>query len=162
VLGLTQTVPVFGAKGLERKSARAAATAAEAGAEQARNEALGDTWRAYADAYYAAELAKLADTHHAVIDRLVESARVRYEAGRGRLEDVLRTQAERATLGVDVTTFHAEAAGARARLDALRGVGVSEDTLASPPATAVPDSSAPWLAAIADSHPRLREARASI
>ncbi|MBI3538770.1 MAG: TolC family protein [Candidatus Eisenbacteria bacterium] len=165
-IGLEQTVPVFGANGRARRSARAAVAAAEAGAEQTRFDLLGAAWQAYADAYYAARLSALAATHHVILDRMVEAARVRYETGHGRLEDVLRSQAEQASLDADLAMFRAEARAARARLDALRGVAAGApagaDSLAAPPDVTVPESTDPWLAALTDAHPRLRGQTAEI
>ena len=49
------------------------------------------------------------------MDRLVQSARARFESGQGRLEDLLRTQAEQANTLRDVAMFRAEARSSRAR-----------------------------------------------
>ena len=159
MVGVSQRVPVFGSRGLSKRSAREAAGAEAAGSEMAEYEAWGMAFEAYGDSYYAGALAREALNHRAVMDRLVSSARARYESGNGRLEDVLRAEAERARSLVDLASFRAEEQQARARLDALRGVvpGGTADTLAPPPAPSVPADPAPWLAAVAPVHPRLRE-----
>lgn len=164
MVGVSQRVPLFGGNGLNRESARAAATAEGAASEMTQYEVFSMTWEAYADAYYAGQLARSALAHQGEMDRLVRSARVRYESGNGRLEDVLRAQAEQARTLSDLVSFQAEARGAQARLDALRGriSGGSTDSLAPPPSARVPDEPTPWLAAVATTHPRLRELQAQV
>ncbi len=164
MIGVTQRVPLFGANRLARGAARAEVGGASAVAEMTAFEIWGMTWQAYADAYYAGELARLADSHGTVMERMVQSARARYESGNGRLEDILRAQAEQGRTLADGASFRAEERGARARLDALRGVmpGASADSLAPPPAPAVPAAPDAWLAAVMPSHPRLREQQARV
>ena len=159
MIGITQRVPVFGRNRLSRHAAGEGVTAEGAAAEMAGYELLGMAWEAYADAYFAGDLVGRADGHRGEMERLVESARARYTAGNGRLEDVLRAQAERAQALADLAAYQAEARGARATLDVLRGLkpGASPDTLAPPPAPPVPADPAAWLTAITPSHPRLRE-----
>jgi outer membrane protein TolC len=82
-LGVVQTVPVFGARGLARRAGEAAVTVERAGADLTRLETLGMAWRMYCDAYYAGELVKLVLRHRDIAERAVQSARVRYQSGRG-------------------------------------------------------------------------------
>jgi outer membrane protein TolC len=164
MVGITQRVPVFGGNRLNGRSARSAADAEGAASELAHYELFGGAWEAYADAFYADQLVRSAAGHEQDMDRLIRSARVRYDSGNGRLEDVLRAEAERARTRADQASFQAEARGAHARLDALMGrtPGASTDTLAPPPAVTVPADPRPWLAAVAPAHPRLRETRAQV
>jgi len=119
---------------------------------------------AYTDAAVAAELREHAQAHVAVVERLVRSARARYESGAGRLEDVLRAQAEQGRTQVDLEALRAEEGEARARLDALRGVGAGgpADPLAAPTLAPVPDAPVAWLDAVTDSLPQLRGAQAQV
>jgi outer membrane protein TolC len=150
---------VFGSNRLSRRAAREAATGESAALEMAGFEIFGMTWDAYADVLAARDLARLAEAHGGVMDRLVESARVRYQSGNGRLEDMLRAQAERARIAADLTAFRAEEQRDRARLDALRGVppGGPVDTLAALPGAQDSLALDAWLAAVSADHPRLRE-----
>lgn len=159
MVGVAQRVPVFGANRLSRGAARAEAGAALATVETSLWELSGMAIEAYADAYYANALALETEVHRGVMDRLVASARARYESGRGRLEDVLRAEAERARLFADLATFRAEESSARAKLDVLRGVVPAglPDLLAAPSLAAVPADLATWLLAVTPGHPRLRE-----
>ncbi len=164
MLGVSQRVPVFGANRLARRSAAAAFDAEAAGAAMTRYQVLGRAWESYAAGFYAAEMSRQADAHQAIMDRLVQSARARYESGRGRLEDVLRAEAERARVLADLAGFRAEERGARAQLDALRGDerASGSEALAAPPAAPVPAEANAWLAAVNPSHPRLRELDAQV
>jgi outer membrane protein TolC len=162
MVGVGQRVPLFGANRLSRRSARAAASADSAAAESARLEFLGMAWEAYADAFHAGELARAARAHGEVMDRLVQSARARYETARGRLDDVLRAEAERARTRVDVAAFEAEETAARARLDALRGMapGTGAESLDPLPKIEVAADASGWTATVDTRQPRLRELEA--
>ncbi len=157
--GVSQRIPVSGANRLSRRSAVEAVAAERAASEMTAYETYGMAVDAYADAYYAGRLERGALDHQAAMDGLVRSARARYEAGSGRLEDVLRAEAERARTLADLAAFRAEAEDAETRLAALRGrePGALEDTLAPPPFAAVPADPSTWLAAVSADHPRLRE-----
>ena len=164
MIGVTQRVPVFGANRLAVRSARAAASAETSAVTMTRNEVFGMAMEAYADAYVAALLRSHAEAHVGVMNRLVQSARARYESGAGRLEDVLRAQAEQARTQTDLEALRAEELGARARLDALRGIeaGGAADTLVAAVLPSIPADPAVWLAAVSDSLPRLREMQAQV
>jgi len=159
MVGIEQRVPVFGANRLSRRSASAAADAEGAGLEMANYEFFAMAWEAYADAYYAGRLAELSLAHRGQMNQLVRSARTRYESGSGRLEDVLRAEAEQARTLSDLATFESEAQGARARLAALMGreTAALPDTIEPPPATSPPEDPASIIALVNENHPRLRE-----
>lgn len=162
MVGIEQRVPVFGANRLSRRSANAAAQAEGAGLEMANVELFSMAWEAFADAYYAGRLAELSLAHRGEMDRLVRSARARYESGNGRLDDVLRAEAEQARTLSDLAGFEAEAQGARARLAALMGreSAALADSLEPPPPAFPPEDPASIIALVNESHPRLRELRA--
>jgi outer membrane protein TolC len=164
-VGVVQRVPLFGRKGLERRAARAEAEAMGAETGMAYFEAYGMAWRAYAEAWHAGERVTATAEHLGTMDRMVSSARARYESAAGRLEDVLRAEAERASAAADLEMFRGEARRARAMLGALRGRRAGEapdETLEPPPAVEVPATPQPWLAAVTEAHPGLTalEARA--
>jgi outer membrane protein, heavy metal efflux system len=163
MVGLAQRVPVSGANRLMRRAADASARAAGADADQARLSLVGAVWDAYSEAYAAERLEADAFAHRGEMDRLVEAARARHRAGNGRLDEVLRAEAERARVLADEVRFGAAARGARARLDALRGVEprAPDAPLEPPPAPSVPERADALLAAAAGDHPRLRALDAS-
>jgi len=162
MIGVTQRVPLFGANRLSAQSARAAASAETSAVSMTRYDLFGMAVEAYADAYFAAALRGHAEGHIGAMARLVESARARYAAGTGRLDDVLRAQAEQARTLTDLEAFRGEERGAYARLDALRGVdpGLAPDTLAVVALKPVPADPSAWLAAVTDTLPRLSELKA--
>ena len=164
MVGIEQRVPVFGANRLSRRSASAAADAEGAGLEMANYELFAMAWEAYADAFYAGRLADLSRAHRGEMDQLVRSARARYESGNGRLEDVLRAEAEQARTLSDLVTYEADVLGARARLAALMGreSAALSDSLEPPPAASPPQDLASILALVNENHPRLRELRAQM
>jgi len=162
MVGIEQRLPLFGARGLRRNAASAAADAEDAGVEMANYETFALAWEAYADAYHADQLIAQGHAHHAEMDQLVRSARARYDAGRGRLDEVLRAEAEHARTSSDMLGFRAEAVGARARLAALMGrpTATLDDALEPLPATTLPEDPALVAAAVSDAHPQLRAGRA--
>jgi outer membrane protein TolC len=163
MIGVTQRLPVFGPQGLAHDAAREDVTRESATGTLTDYELLGMAWEAYADARLGGELARIAEQHGELMERLVQAARARFESGNGRLDDLLRSQVERATTLGDRVAFRAEEGSARAQLDALRGVapgaiaaaGGAPDTLAPVPAPVATTVDA-WLAAITPDHPRLR------
>lgn len=159
MVGLEQRIPISGSNGLARGSARASVRSDSAAAAFTALELYGMAWNAYADAFYAGEMARRTEEHRGVMGRMVQSARARYESGKGRLEDVLRAETEQARLIGEMAMFQADERSARARLDALRGVdpGTSADALAPPPAPRVPEDFSTWRATLSAAHPRLRE-----
>ncbi|MCE9626541.1 MAG: TolC family protein [Candidatus Eisenbacteria bacterium] len=159
VVGLEQRVVVSGARGIARQAALAEARANGAAADDAHWQRLADAWIAYADAYWSSQRAEAARGHRATMDRMSSSAKARYESGRGRLEDLLRVEAERARITADAVAFEAEERTARATLAELRGVGGDglDVDLVAPGGALAPDSDAAWSTVVA-AHPRVRVA----
>lgn len=157
VVGVEQRVVVSGARGLARCAARSEVVAQQAMADDTRWQRLSLAWQAYADAYWAGQRFDAAAGHRTIMVRMAAAARARYESGRGRLEELLRVEAERARIEADAIGFEAEVRGARARLGELLGEGgeVETFTLVEPRTTLAPDSAAGW-AQVAAGHPRVR------
>lgn len=164
MVGLEQRVPVSGANALARRSATFAYDAARFDAVHARAAVLADAWEAYADAYQAGLAADAADAHDQVMARMEAAARARVESGRGRIDEVLRAQAERARLSADGEQARAEQHAALAKLAALRGLDapVATEALVAPPEWLAPDSAAAWTQAIGPGHPGLRALDAGV
>jgi outer membrane protein TolC len=159
VIGFEQRLDVFGSRGLSRRAAQRDAGAADASAEAMRFDRLGMAWATYAAAWSAGERAAAAREHSEVMDRMVAAGRARYESGRGRLDDLLRAEAERARVTSDAVRFDSEERAARARLDALRGrtPGGAPESLEPPAGLLAADGDAAW-AGLTDAHPRVRAA----
>ena len=162
MIGLTQTIPLFGANGLERGAARESWAAEVASADRARYQVMGAVWERYADALFERDRVREAESHQGVMQRMVDAARVRYASGRGRLDDVLRAEAEQARARADLASYRAATMAAHARLsEALGGAAIDDTTTLQPmPRSAVGDRPEPWLAEVSDAHPEVREAAA--
>ncbi len=160
MVGLQQALPVSGANGLRRRAAESGWAAARANAEDAHWEALGMAWGTYADAYWADVRVAMATSHQDEMDQMLAAAKARYASGGGRLEDVLRAEAERAATLAEAAGLEAEARDAHARLAAVMGrdPGGAPDTLAAPPDVTLPATAAEWTADAP--HPRLRALQA--
>ena len=161
MVGVSQRVPLFGANRLRRGAAQAAARAEHASLEMANYELFSMAWTAYSDAYHAARLVSASREHETEMDQLVRAARARYQSGKGRLDDVLRAEAEQARTLADRAAYESEWLGARAQLAALLGreSALLPDSLETlPEATSLPDLAAA-LAAIGEEHPMLVELR---
>ena len=164
MVGVEQRVPIGGARALARESATSAYDAARWDAAQARFSAFADAWQAYADAYHSGVAADAAAAHDQVMARMEAAAGARVSAGRGRIAEVFRAQAERARLGADREQARAEQRAALARLAALRGREAIDDTevLQVQPEWLAPDSAAAWARAIGVAHPALRALDAGV
>ena len=162
MIGVAQRIPLFGPKKYQSHAAGEAAEAEGSAAAGAHLELFGSAIEAYADAYYALERAREAARHESVMARFVESAMARYRSGSGRLDDILRAQAEQARVRAEGAGFQSDAEQALARLGALRGLRFEggTPTLAPPPDLPVPPDPSTWIAAAADDHPRVQEAEA--
>jgi len=162
MVGLEQKIPISGANGLRRDAARAGVDAARASLAQSRYDRLGAAWEAYADAFYAGDLAMVTERHDGLMNRVVAAARARYTNGKGRLDDLLAAEAERARMRADAAMYRGEEAAARVRLDALRGraPGAAPETLEEPPLPELDTDLQPWLAD--STHPRVIAADASV
>jgi outer membrane protein TolC len=123
---------------------------------------MGKVWERYADVLHERGRAQEAESHQGVMQRMVEAARARYAAGRGRLDEVLRVEAERARTRAELVGFRAATVAAQARLsEALGGAVIADTTALAPvPGVTVGDRPDPWLAEVSDAHPELREAAA--
>ena len=159
VVGVEQRLDVLGARGLSRAAAREGARSEAARVEDRRFGRYAMAWQAYADAWFAGERAMAADDHREVMARMAAAARARYEAGRGRLDDLLRVEAERARIVADGVAFAAERKSALRQLAALRGLPdwPAGEVLEAPPETLLGGDAPVWGEVIA-AHPRVRAA----
>jgi outer membrane protein TolC len=155
---LRQRIPIAPGRGLRKDAAAENVNAARSELTLARWQRWGDAWAAYADAFYANELAIETAHHHGVMDRIVAAARAQYQSGRGRLDAVLRAETERARIIADEAIYRGEEQVARARLNALRGItAAAGETLAAVPMPTVA-SVEPFLNTTG--HPQLAAAEA--
>jgi len=122
MVGITQRVPLFGANGLSHHAAEEAVNAERASLGAERLEVLARAYERYAEVRWISELAHETEHHVGTMDRMVAAARTRYESGRGRLDEALMAEAERAHLMAEQAGYESEWTRACAELDVLRGV----------------------------------------
>ncbi len=121
MLGVEQTLPFPGKRGLRRAVAGHEVERAEAELEEVRREAARDAAGAYLELALAETLEQLARHQHLLLLTVSRTAQASYAAGRGGQEEPLRIQTELVRLSGEVTALHAERARALARLSALLG-----------------------------------------
>ncbi len=121
MLGVEQTLPFPGKRGLRRKVAEHEVVAAEAELEDARRNAARDVASAYFEAVLADTLQRLVERQHRVLLALERAAQAGYAAGRAGQEEPLRAQAELVRLSGEAAGLRVERTRAVARINALLG-----------------------------------------
>jgi cobalt-zinc-cadmium efflux system outer membrane protein len=121
MIGVEQTLPYPGKRGLRRAVAGHEVEMAEAELAQIRREAARDAASAYLELALADTLARLAQRQHRLLLTVARTAQASYAAARGGQEEPLRIQTELVRLSGDVTALQAERIRALTRLNALLG-----------------------------------------
>jgi outer membrane protein, heavy metal efflux system len=121
MIGLEQTLPFPGKRGLRRAVARHDVEMAEAELDQVRREAARGAASAFLELALADTLDRLAQRQHRLLLTVARTAQASYAAGRGGQEEPLRIQTELVRLSGEVTVLHAERIRALTRLNALLG-----------------------------------------
>jgi outer membrane protein, heavy metal efflux system len=138
-VGVAQTFPWPGKRGLRGDTATLAVREVEAGLARARLSAEADVRRAYLDLLLARDRLTLLARLEALWSKSEATARSRYESGEGSQTDLLRAQLERTRLRQRRIGLEAEERTRRAEVNRLRGRPAAE-----------PVETAPGLAALAD------------
>ncbi|MEW5702609.1 MAG: TolC family protein [Candidatus Zixiibacteriota bacterium] len=158
MLGLSQSIPYAGQKGLQAKAAAADAAVAGEDRRQVQLDLITAAKSAYFDLYY--RRLTLADLRgqHALLEQVALAARAKLTTGLANQEDVAAAEADVARLGAEILAAEQTIDEASYNLNALRGVDSASPApaLADPPMPIVPDSVAPWLAAAMAHYPPLR------
>jgi outer membrane protein TolC len=121
MVGLEQTLPLHGKRGLRRVAAAGEVEAAQAGLEEAQRAAARDVAAAWFDLALADSLRGLAERQHRLLLAVARAAQAGYAAGRGGQEEPLRIQTELVRLSGEVAALRVERTRALARLNALLG-----------------------------------------
>ena len=121
MIGVEQTLPFPGKRGLRRAVAGHEAEMAKAELDQVRREAAKDVAGAYLELALADTVERLAQRQHRLLLAVARTAQASYAAGRGGQEEPLRIQTELVRLSGEVTALHVERVRALARLNALLG-----------------------------------------
>jgi outer membrane protein TolC len=135
-----QEVPYHGKRRLSGEVASTEVGIARSELELDRRALREQVILAYLDVLRADRTRGIAEASRDVLSTLLASARARYEAGQGVLEDLLKAQTEITRIEVETADLDQERAEAASRLNAA--VGRSPDTPV-PRLTAVPELAAP-------------------
>ena len=125
MIGVEQTLPFPGKRGLRRAVAGQEVETAEAELDQVRRETAKDVARGYLELALADTLERLAQRQHLLLLTVARTAQASYAVGRGGQEEPLRIQTELVRLSGEVTALHAERVRALARMNALLGQDAS-------------------------------------
>jgi outer membrane protein TolC len=121
MIGVEQTFPFPGKRGLRRAVAGHEADMAEEELDQVRRETAKDVAGAYLELALADTLERLAQRQHLLLLTVARTVQASYATGRGGQEEPLRIQTELVRLSGEVTMLHAERVRAIVRLNALLG-----------------------------------------
>ena len=121
MIGIEQTLPFPGKRGLRREAASRAVEGAEAEVEEVRREAARDVAVAWFDLALADSLRWLTERQHQLLLTVARAVQAGYSAGRGGQEDPLRVQTELVRLSGEVAALEVERTRALARLNARLG-----------------------------------------
>ncbi|HET9298916.1 MAG TPA: TolC family protein, partial [Candidatus Polarisedimenticolaceae bacterium] len=140
-LSYEQEVPRRGKRRLSGTVASAEVDVARSELDLDRRALREQVILAYLDVLRADRTHGIVEASREVLRTLLASARARYEAGQGVLEDLLKTQTEITRIEVEVATLDQERAEAAARLNAAVGrpPGTPIPALTHVPTLAMPD-----------------------
>jgi outer membrane protein TolC len=158
MLGISQTIPLAGQKGLQRKAAE---FDAEASGQDARNVQidLATTARiAYADLYFSQKITNELAAQYELLDQIVDATRAKVASNQAGQEEYLAAQAELWRMQAQLLMQDHDVDRARWDLNALRGRPVDDPIppLVAPEIARPPDSADLWLAQARQNYPPLK------
>lgn len=159
MVGVSQTIPLAGQKGLQSKAAHAEADAAAEDRKAMEVDLAMAARIAFADLYYRSRSYADLSSQHELLGDVVASARSRLTTNQGNQEDVLAALAERWRLETQILEAEHMVDEARFNLNILRGLDVSLPLppLVKPTPAELPTSPDPWLAAARSHYPPLQK-----
>ena len=161
MLGISQTIPYGGQKGLSSKAARAEAEAATEERRGMEVDLATAAKTAFYDLYLKQRTVEELNRQKALLEEVATAAESRLRAGLGGQDEILSAQADVWRLESSIQAIWAELEAARYSLNELRGVAVADSIppLAAPEIDAVPASPEAWLALAHEQYPPLRQWR---
>ena len=159
MIGLGQSIPYAGQKGLEKKAATADAKAATQDRYGMEVDLAMTARYAYADLYYSSKsLTDLASQYDLLVE-VVSSAKAKLTTNRTSQDEVLGAEAELWRLQTQLLEGEHLVDEARYNLNILRGIEVTALTppLAAPTSVELPKSPDTWLEAAKQNYPPLQK-----
>ena len=118
-IGLSQTLPWFGKRGLQGDAATEAARAAQEGIASIQNTVIAEVANAYYELFYLGQSIEIIRGNRDLVLHLERVARARYGAGAATHADVIRAQVELGTIENRLGSLEDRRAPLFARLNAL-------------------------------------------
>jgi len=118
-IGLSQTLPWFGKRGLQGDAATEAARAAQEGIASIQNTVIAEVANAYYELFYLGRSIEIIRGNRDLVLHLERVARARYGAGAATHADVIRAQVELGTIENRLGSLEDRRAPLFARLNAL-------------------------------------------
>ena len=164
-LALTQSIPLWGKRGLTRQRADDEVEAARATLHANQLAVERELRRAWIDYAWSQAAEALVGEQLSLLTQLTEQTRRRYETGRSDLPALLRLQNEQARLANEQQALRSQQRAAHSRLASALAIdstalGHPVTTLPAPPVP--PDDAAPLLASLTEHNPQLRALRHQI
>jgi len=158
MLGLSQSIPYAGQKGLQSQAARAGAEAARADRGETLLDLVAAAQSAYYDLYYRQQALDDLLSQRAILAEIVSTVQAGLAAGRVNQEDLAAAQADLWRADAQILSARQEVDAAGYALNALRGVAVDEmlPELAEPAIALPADSLAEWWDAAREHYPPLQ------
>jgi cobalt-zinc-cadmium efflux system outer membrane protein len=159
MIGLSQTFPFFGKRGLKRETAAYEAQALEGDYKEVGLQLEKDVKTAYFDLYLLKKSQEVLDKTANLLDSLLKITQSRYSVGLGNFKDIIKTQVEQSLLVDKRLSLERDERTKRAELGALlgRGAPVTGEVEDVKPAVLLLDAKALSESAVAD-RPALKAA----
>ena len=157
MVGLSQTIPYAGQKGLEAQAAKADADAATYDRYATEVDLAKAARYAFSDLYYRRRTLADLNSQLDLLETITAAAMARLSTNQAGQADVLAAQAEEWRLQARVLEAEHMVEEARYDLNILRGLDVDAAVppLAAPPSVDLPATPEPWLAAARQYYPPL-------
>lgn len=156
-IGLSQSIPYAGQKGLAAKAATAEAAISGDDAESMRRDLVATATTAYADLYYRRQAVTQLAAQYELLDQVVGSTRAKLTVNQAPQGELLAAQAEQWRLQAQLVMAESDAQESGFRLNALQGIEplTPIGTLTEPVWDSLPLTPEPWLAETRESYPPL-------
>lgn len=157
MVGLSQTIPYSGYKGLERQAARAEARAALEDRRGAEVDLVAAAKSAFYEVFYLRQTLNELQLQHEILEQVYSSSMAKLRTDQAGQDEVYAAQAEIWRLESTMRSTEQEISAAVNRLNSLRGASAETPlpALAVPPLPQLPDSANAWFAAAEQNYPPL-------
>lgn len=159
MIGLSQSIPYAGQRGLQAKAAMAEAEAATEDRHAMELDLVMAARYAFADLFYRSRSLEDLTSQNDLLEDVVASASAKLAANQTGQDEVLGAQAEQWRLQIQLLEAQQMVDEARYNLNTLRGLDVNSNVppLATPASAELPPTPDNWLAAAKQNYPPLQK-----